>query len=252
MTASVGIAFAGAGEDVPEQMLQQADTAMYQAKRKGGAGHAVLGAREHRLIADRISLRRELRGALGRGELRIEYQPIVNTSDGRITGVEALLRWAHPTQGVVAPDTVVPLAEQSGLITKIGHWVLEQACRDGCRWLRHHDHDGLEISVNVSAYQLMAADFVASVAAVLIDTDTDPNLVTLEVTERVLVQDRERALVVLNELKSLGVMLALDDFGTGHSSLSHLKRFPIDIVKVDRSFIAALTRTAPVASSCRP
>lgn len=240
VTASVGIAFAGAGEDVPEQMLQQADTAMYQAKRKGGAGHAVLGAREHRLIADRISLRRELRGALGRGELRIEYQPIVNTSDGRITGVEALLRWAHPTQGVVAPDTVVPLAEQSGLITKIGRWVLEQACRDGCRWLRHHDHDGLEISVNVSAYQLMAADFVASVAAVLIDTDTDPNLVTLEVTESVLVQDRERALVVLNELKSLGVMLALDDFGTGHSSLSHLKRFPIDIVKVDRSFIADL------------
>ena len=242
VSASVGIAFAGRGDDVPEQILQDADTAMYQAKRKGGARHGMVDVGEQRLAENRATLNRDLRGALARRELRTEYQPIVATADGRITGVEALLRWAHPVRGIVAPDTIVPLAEQSGLINDIGRWVLMQACVDLHRWQRHHEHGGLEISVNISASQLMAQDFAATVAAVLAETRTDPKLVTLEMTESVFIQDGDRALVVLNELRRLGVKLALDDFGTGYSSLSYLKQFPVNIVKIDRAFIADLGR----------
>lgn len=163
-------------------------------------------------------------------------------ADGRITGVEALLRWAHPTHGMVGPDTFVPLAEHAGLITEIGRWVLEQACIDRHRWQRLARDDTFEVSVNVFAHQLMTPGFAATVAAVLADTDTDPALVTLEVTESVFIQDSERALAGLNDLKRPGAKLALDDFGTGYSSLSYLKQFPVDIVKIDRVFIADLER----------
>ncbi|MGD0378887.1 MAG: EAL domain-containing protein [Acidimicrobiales bacterium] len=242
VSASVGIAFAGRGDDVPEQVLQDADTAMYQAKRKGGARHGTVDIGEQQLADTRAALNRDLRGALARRELRTEYQPIVATNDGRITGVEALLRWAHPVRGIVAPDTIVPLAEQSGLIIEIGRWVLMQACVDLHRWQRHDEHRELEICVNISASQLMAPDFVAVVGEVLAETRTDPKRVTLEVTESVFIQDSDRALVVLNQLKRLGVKLALDDFGTGYSSLSYLKQFPVNIVKIDRAFIADLGR----------
>jgi diguanylate cyclase (GGDEF)-like protein len=242
VSASVGIAFAGRGHDGSEQVLQDADTAMYQAKRKGGGRHGTIDLLEQSLSNDRAGLTRDIRGASARGELRIEYQPIVSTTDGRITGVEALLRWAHPTHGMVPPETAVILAEQSGAITEIGRWVLERACLDRHGWQHQGNNDRFEISVNVSPVQLMARDFASTVAAVLTDTDTDPELVTLEVTETVFFRDSRRALVVLNDLKHLGVMLALDDFGTGHSSLSRLKRFPVDIVKIDRVFIADVGR----------
>jgi diguanylate cyclase (GGDEF)-like protein len=240
VSASVGIAFAGRGNHGSEHALQVADTAMYQAKRKGGARHATVDLREQRLANHRATLNRDLRGALARGELRTEYQPIVATTDGRITGVEALLRWTHPVHGNVAPQTAVPLAERSGLITEIGRWVLERACLDRQKWPRNDDPYGLDISVNVSAHQLMAPDFPATVAAVLEETNTDPGVVTLEVTESVFLRDSDRALVALNHLKEIGVMLALDDFGTGYSSLSYLKRFPVDVVKIDRVFISDL------------
>jgi diguanylate cyclase (GGDEF)-like protein len=238
VTASVGIAHSGPGDQLSEELLKDADTAMYQAKRSGGDQHQIIDLREKHLAAQRASLEHELHGAPARGELRTEYQPIVNTRDGRITGVEALLRWAHPARGVVRPTLLVPLAEKSGLITEIGHWVLEQACADLRHWQNRHQADDLTISVNVSAHQLMAPGYAASVAAVLSDTDIDPKLVTLEMTESVFVQDSERALVVLDELKHLGVRLALDDFGTGYSSLNYLKRFPIEIVKIDQGFVA--------------
>jgi diguanylate cyclase (GGDEF)-like protein len=231
VTASVGIAFTSQGDQLSEQLLQDADTAMYQAKRKGGARHQVVDLREQRLAAQQTSLEHDLRGATARGELRTEYQPIVETADGRITGAEALLRWVHPSRGLVMPTLVVPLAEQSGLITEIGRWVLEQACLQP---------DDLTVSVNVSGIQLMSPGYAASVASVLCSTDTNPNLVTLEVTESVFVQDSERALVVLSDLHRLGVTLALDDFGTGYSSLTYLKRFPIDIIKIDSGFVADL------------
>jgi diguanylate cyclase (GGDEF)-like protein len=237
VTASVGIAFSGRGDQLSEQLLQNADAAMYQAKRKGGARHQIVDLREQSLDVERTGLEIDLRGAPERGELRTAYQPIVETRDGRIAGVEALLRWIHPSRGLVMPTVLVPLAEQAGLITEIGRWVLEQVCPDRHRWQNRRQTDDLTMSVNVSAQQLMSPDFALSVADVLADTDTKPELVTLEVTESVFVQDSQRALVVLSELKRLGVKLALDDFGTGYSSLSYLKRFPIDIVKIDQVFV---------------
>jgi diguanylate cyclase (GGDEF)-like protein len=240
ITASVGIAFSGRGNQLSEGLLQEADTAMYQAKRHGGDRHQIVDVREQDLADHQITLEHELRGAPKRGELRTDYQPIVDTGDGRIVGVEALVRWVHPSRGLMTPAVLVPLAEQSGLITEIGRWVLEQACPARNRWQNRPHTGDLTMSVNVSAYQLMSSDYVATVAGVLSRTDTDPEFLTLEVTESVFVQDSERALVVLGELKHLGVRLALDDFGTGYSSLNYLKRFPIDVVKVDRGFVADL------------
>jgi diguanylate cyclase (GGDEF)-like protein len=241
ISVSVGIAFAGRGEDVPEQMLHDADVAMYQAKRKGGGHHQVIDLREQRAAEQHSSLERDLRHAAERGELRAEYQPIVCSEDGRIVGVEALLRWDHPARGPIPPLTLIPVAEQAGLITDIGRWVLERACVDRRRWAGYTGHDDFGMAVNVSAHQLMAPDFVATVADVLAATATPPDLITLELTESVFIQDSKRAVITLGALKDLGVLLALDDFGTGYSSLLYLYGFPIDVVKIDREFTAKLT-----------
>ena len=238
VTASVGIAYSGRGDHLSSQLLQDADTAMYQAKRSGGARHQVIDLRERYLATERTNMERQLRGAQRRGELRNEYQPVVATRDGRIIGVEALLRWARPSGGLVLPSVLVPLAEQAGLITQIGRWVLEQACPDRNRWGTPAHNNELTVAVNVSAYQLMSPDFVGAVSDVLRASGTDPRLLILEMTESVFLQDSERAQVVLSELKKMGVNLALDDFGTGYSSLNYLKRFPIDIVKIDKGFVA--------------
>ena len=244
VSASVGIAFAGLAGDMPEEVLQKADAAMYKAKEQGGGVHAVIDLREHRQLNHRARLNRDLRGALLRDELRLQYQPIVDTRSGRITGAETLLRWAHSGHGMVQPEMLIPLAEQSGLINEIGLWSIEQTCQERRRWQDHYDHDEISISINVSVHQLMAPDFVGSVAKVLADTDTDPARMILEVTESVLVADEARALSVIRGLKRLGVMVALDDFGTGQSSLTHLKKFPVDIVKIDRSFIADIRNSS--------
>ena len=236
-TASIGIACAGRTDHLPEDLLHNADLAMYQAKRKGGARHQIIDLGEQRLADERVSMQRDLRRACAGGELLLEYQPIVSTVDRRIVGVEALVRWLHPSRGLVSPATLIPLAEQTGIITEIGRWVLEEACRGG---RSRHQPGVLKMSANVSAYQLMSPDFTATVEDVLVGTGTEPGLLTLEVTESVFLQDSQRALVVLDDLKHLGVMLALDDFGTGYSSLSYLKRFPVDIVKIDRGFVADL------------
>ncbi|MGZ4679719.1 MAG: putative bifunctional diguanylate cyclase/phosphodiesterase [Ilumatobacteraceae bacterium] len=242
VSASVGIAFAGRGNHVPEKVLQEADMAMYHAKRNGRAGHAALDLGEHRLARHRASLARDLRGATARGELRNDYQPIVATADGRINAVEALVRWAHPVHGIVAPALVIPIAEQSGLIHEIGEWALERACVDWQRWRQRRPDDELGISVNVSAQQLMATHFVETVAAVLFSTRTEAKRLTIEVTESVLLRDGDAAVQRLNDLTRLGVTLAIDDFGTGYSSLSYLKRLPVDMLKIDRAFIADIDR----------
>ncbi len=244
VTASVGIAFQGRDDQRPEELLQDADMAMYQAKRRGGARHQLIDLSEKRHTLQQVNLERELRGAATRGELHLEYQPIVETGNGRMTGVEALLRWAHPAQGLVTPSALVPIAERSGLINEIGRWVLAKACLD-----RHSERgrsliENLTVSVNVSGHQLMSPGFPATVAGVLSDTGTDPQRITLEVTESVFVQDGGRALGVLAELKNLGLKIALDDFGTGYSSLQYLKQFPIDIVKIDQKFICDLEHDA--------
>jgi len=239
LSASVGIAFSALEDPDPEQLLREADIAMYQAKRRGGGTHQVVDVREQNLAQRMLTLQRDLGGAEERGEFRTEYQPIVRTHDGRILGLEALLRWDHPTHGLIPPTTLIPLAEQSGAITDIGRWVLAKVCPDRHRWAQGCDA-GLGVSVNISAQQLMAPDFVGIVSEVLVATATPPGLLTLEITEAAFVQDPRRALVVLTDLKDLGVLLALDDFGTGYSSLSYLKQFPVDILKIDRTFTADL------------
>jgi EAL domain-containing protein (putative c-di-GMP-specific phosphodiesterase class I) len=189
---------------------------------------------------DREWLHVDLQHALRGDELHTVYQPIVTTGDGVITGFEALLRWRHPTRGPVPPATFIPLAEQSSLIGDIGAWVLDRACADQRRWQIQRPTLDLGIAVNVSTRQLMAAGFPDTVADVLQVQHIRPELLTLEITESVFVRDSKRALMVLNDLKDLGVMIALDDFGTGYSLLSYLNQFPVDIVKIDRTFVANL------------
>ncbi len=240
MTASVGIATSDDIGLTGERLLHEADAAMYKAKR--GTDHGSLNLQQQHLTEHHVGLECDLHWALGRGELHTVYQPIVAAASRRITGVEALLRWVHPTQGLVSPTILIPLAEQSGLIAEIGQWVLEQAWADRYRSQGQIGTGDLAMSVNVSTQQLMLAGFAASVAAVLATGPTDPGLLTLEMTESVFLRDDERATVVLNDLKDIGVMLAIDDFGTGYSSLSYLGQFPIDVVKLDRSFVADFER----------
>jgi diguanylate cyclase (GGDEF)-like protein len=238
ISASVGIAFASQTNHNPEQLLHAADTAMYQVKRKGGATYQIIDLLAHQLAQDHMDLRVALGKAEERGELRLEYQPIVDTAHTRIAGAEALIRWDNPGRGTIQPATMIPLAEHSGLIFELGRWVLEQACID--RKVVDPLDCGLMMSVNVSAHQLISPEFLPMVTDILRDTDTDPRLLILEITEGALVRDTQRARLVLTELKQLGVTLALDDFGTGYSSLAYLKRFPVDTVKIDQSFVADL------------
>ncbi len=240
VTASIGVAFAGQGAHAPAQLLHDADAAMYQAKRKGGNRHQVIDLREQNLDEQRQALSRELEGAAGRGELRLEHQPIVDTKDGRVASAEALIRWSHPEHGMMAPATFIALAEEFGLISDIGLWALGQACLDRRLWQNDDKTRSIGTSVNVSAQQLLSSDFTSIVQSVLLATHTDPKFLTLELTESVLLEDGARALVVFEQLKQLGVLLALDDFGIGYSSLGYLRRFPVDIVKIDQSFTAGL------------
>jgi len=239
MTASIGIAFTRRGADSPEDLLHDADLAMYRTKRRRGGQLAAFDLSELDPVADQHYLEYALPGAADRGELHLAYQPIVDAADGRLTGVEALLRWTHPRRGLIPPAVLIPLAERFGQIIDIGKWVLEQAWSARQRWQGDHAEE-LSVSVNVSAHQLMSAGFVDTVAAVLDSASIRPGLLTLEVTESVFVRDGERALFVLNDLKDIGVKLALDDFGTGYSSLGYLRRFPVDTVKIDQEFVAHL------------
>ena len=240
VSASVGVAFAGAGADMPDLLLREADLAMYQAKRRGGDQHQIVWNGDHVPSEPRPSLEHDLREASGGAGLRLDYQPIVATRDGRVIGVEALLRWDHPSRGALFPATVVPLAERTGHMGEIGRWVLERACRDRQAWARPGIGDVLAISVNVSAHQLRAPAFVDTVASVLAETGTRPHDLMLEVTERDFVEDPERIRIVLEELRHTGVLLVLDNFGSGASSLGTLQRFPLDAVKLDRTVVNAL------------
>jgi diguanylate cyclase (GGDEF)-like protein len=240
ISASIGIAFTGDGVDRPEELLHDADMAMYRLKQTRSGPDGVIDLREVHLASHQAGLASSLPGAQARGELHLEYQPIVDAADGRLTSVEALLRWTHPSRGEVSPTVFIPFAEQSGQIIHLGRWVLQQAWSARDEWQKQTT-EPIGMSVNVSAHQFMSAGFAATVAAVLATSTADPGLLTLEVTERVFVRDEKRAVVVLAELKTLGVKLALDDFGTGYSSLGYLNTLPIDTLKVDHGFIARIT-----------
>jgi diguanylate cyclase (GGDEF)-like protein len=238
VTASIGMAYAGRAEDIGDSLVRDADAAMYQTKRKGGAGHQVLDLREAKRVAARQQLQRDLHRAFLRDELDLAYQPIVHPGDGRMTGVEALLRWTHPTHGPIPALTMVDVAEQNSLIVDVGTWVLHRACAQRMQWRQRWPEMPLDLAVNVSTTQIMGAGFLETVAHVLAETGMEASALTLEITESILIDDSARALAVLADLKTLGVRLALDDFGTGYSSLSYLRRFPVDIVKIDQGFVS--------------
>jgi diguanylate cyclase (GGDEF)-like protein len=237
ITASVGMAFARRGEETADQLVNDADTAMDQRKRKGGAGHQIIDLREATRAAEWNALECDLRLAVADKQLQLAYQPVVRSSDGLMTGVEALLRWTHPVRGPISPETVVAMAEHAGLITEIGTWVLEQACRDHRQWLDRFPGQRLQMAVNVSTTQLMTRGFPRTVSSVLANTLTDPADLVLEMTEAIFIEDSERAGRVLQSLKALGVSVALDDFGTGYCSLNYLRRYPVDVLKIDQAFL---------------
>ena len=237
LTASVGIAVSAPGEPISDGLLVEADAAMYRAKQNGSSGRRASG-RCDLLDPDGSGLGRELHTALANDEFEVAYQPLVRSTDGLIVGVEALLRWTDTTRGAVPPSGIVAAAERSDLISEVGAWVLRRSCEDHHRWCADHPGLTLDLAVNVSMRQLLAPGFFDTVATVLASTDTEPATVVLEVTEGVLMDDAGRAQRVLSELRDIGVRIALDDFGTGFSSLSYLQQLPIDIIKIDRSFIA--------------
>lgn len=236
VTLSIGISqYPADGEDVPT-LVKNGDAALYQAKEKGRNCFCFYTAELTSKISERLAMETALRGALKEEELMLYYQPFVSLQSGKITGAEALLRWNHPEHGLVLPDRFIALAEDTGLIISIGAWVLRHACQQARAWL-DQGYDFGRISVNVSGLQIQRDEFVDIVKQALQETGLDGKYLELELTEKVIMHNTDKAIAVLNQLKEIGVQVAIDDFGTGYSSLSYLKQLPIDKLKIDQSFI---------------
>jgi diguanylate cyclase (GGDEF)-like protein/PAS domain S-box-containing protein len=237
-TASLGIALGRAPDATPDSLLRDADAAMYRAKERGRARYEVFDEDMRAQLLRRMDTEHAMPRALERNEFRILYQPIVCLDTGTMSGVEALVRWEHPEHGLITPAEFVPIAEDNGLIVPLGAWVLREAMRQAAEWHREHPaRRDLHVTVNLSARQLQDPDLPAAVATTLDELEMDPAAVTLEITESVLMHDRDVSLARLLDLKFLGVRLAIDDFGTGYSSLAYLQRFPLDVLKVDKAFV---------------
>jgi diguanylate cyclase (GGDEF)-like protein len=240
--ASIGIASADqaevSGPEGSEELLRNADVAMYMAKEAGKGRYQVFEPAMHDTALKRLELKADLRRAVDNGEFILHYQPVIDLPTGQIEGVEALIRWEHPRRGLVPPLEFIPLAEETGLIVPIGKWVLREAA---LRAKELHERfpmvPPLQMSVNLSARELQRPEMVDDIAATLMETGLDPSSLVLEITESVMMQDMELSIQRLTELKELGVQLAVDDFGTGYSSLNYIRRFPVDILKIDRSFV---------------
>ena len=240
VTTSIGIALAEGGE-APDELIRDADAAMYRAKERGRARYELFDEMTRGRAIARLRVENDLRRAVERDELRLVYQPMVSLRDESIVSVEALIRWDHPQRGLISPDEFIPVAEETGLIERIGHWVLDRACRQAAQWARaHQDAAPIGISVNLSPLQLAQRGFPDVVADVLHGSGLDPASLSLEITETVLLDEADVIAENLLALKSLGVGLVLDDFGTGYSSLSYLTRLPLDALKVDRTFVDGL------------
>jgi len=242
---SIGIVLGVAGRDRPEELLRNADLAMYRAKVNGKARFEVFDQSMNADAMERLEIESELRRALERQELRIHYQPIVSFDTGQIRAVEALARWQHPRRGLVSPLQFIPIAEETGLIVPLGRWVLAEACRQIKQWqAAHTEAEQLMMSVNLSGRQLQNPGFVDEVRQILAEFKLEPSCLQLEITETTVMKDTGVAVKALQELKRIGVKLAIDDFGTGYSSLSYLRQFPVDTLKIDRSFVDGLGREA--------
>ena len=245
LTCSIGIAFTFEREADPDGLIHDADLAMYRAKERGGACYEVFGQSLRARTTKRRELEAELRTAMDEDQLRVAYQPQVELATGRLAGLEALARWQHPERGMVAAGEFIRVAEDTGMIHDLGRWVLGQACRDYARWrTRGALEDDVRIAVNLSPRQLARGDIVDATAAALAETGINPPRLCLEVTEGAVVSHAARAGSVLKRLKMLGVCLAIDDFGVGYASLGYLERFPIDILKIDRSLVDGVATEA--------
>ena len=240
LSASIGIALGD--RPTADALLRDADIALYQAKEAGKHRYSVFQQEMEATIHDRLLLEIELHEALARGEFFLEYQPTFDLADGTLTGAEALLRWRHPVRGVLSPDEFFPMAESTGLIVPIGQWALETACAQGRAW--HDQGHRIDLSVNVSALQLDDREFAGMLAATLAATGFDPGSLILEITETVLMRDPHLVVDHLEQFKALGVRIAVDDFGTGYSSLAYLRQFPIDVLKIDKSFVSDIATSA--------
>jgi len=240
-SVSIGIAQSNPVYEGPDEMLRDADTAMYHAKSLGKGRYEVFDAKMRANVMARLQLETDLRHALERGEFRNFYQPIVNLASGEIAGFEALLRWQHPTRGLLGPVEFIGVVEETGLIREVGWWNLSEACRQISEWRAASPANrNLIISVNLSAKQFLQPNLVADIADLLREIKLPPDALKLEITESTVMKDPSGAVEMLQEIKSLGVRLAIDDFGTGYSSLSYLHRFPLDTLKIDRSFISSM------------
>ncbi len=239
--ASIGIALSDDETEDPETLIRDADAAMYRAKDRGRARFEIFDTAMRAHAVDRLEVEGALRRAIERRELRVQYQPIIDLNEGRLRGVEALVRWNHPQRGLLLPADFIGIAEETGLIVPIGAWVLAQACRQTQRWSAQLPaNTDFAVTVNLSGRQLSHPRLVGEVDSILSDTGIDPDRVNLEITESVLMDDVELSSQTLARLRDLGVRLVVDDFGTGYSSLSYLRRFPVDLLKVDRSFVDGL------------
>jgi diguanylate cyclase (GGDEF)-like protein len=240
ITASIGIAFGS--RIAPTDLLRDADIALYAAKTAGRDRYVTFEREMQTAVEDRLTLELDLRAAIERGEFFLVYQPIFDLDNGRVLGVEALVRWNHPVRGVVQPDTFIPLLEETKQIVDVGRWVLNEACRQASEW--HLHERGMYVSVNVSARQLDDDHLVQDLRTALRTSGLDPAALVIEITETAIMHDSEMTARQLRVVKTLGVGIAIDDFGTGYSSLSYLRQFPVDILKIDRSFITPITDSA--------
>jgi diguanylate cyclase (GGDEF)-like protein len=241
--ASAGIAHGNAAYTYPEDILRDADTALSRAKAAGRGCWVEFDPSMHDRAVELLQLETDLRRALERGELRLHYQPVVSLTTGQITGAEALVRWQHPQRGLVAPASFIPLAEETGLIIGIGEWVLRTACRQTKLWQEQRGLPELEIGVNLSSKQFQLFGLVSMVGSVLRETGLSPRCLRLEVTESLLMSREPHIADTMTGLRAMGVRIDLDDFGTGYSSLSYLHQYPIDTLKIDRSFIQRMGET---------
>jgi diguanylate cyclase (GGDEF)-like protein/PAS domain S-box-containing protein len=243
ITASIGIAVAETADADPADLLRDADAAMYRAKERGRGRYELFDDLLRKRVLTRLRTENELRRGIDQGELRVVYQPVVELEGGTVTAVEALVRWQHPERGLIDPVDFIPVAEDSGLIGALGEWVLTTACRDGAEWQRRFQRaEPLLVCVNTSPRQLANGAFPARVADIMNRQGLAPGSLALEITESVLMEEAHAPVTVLASLREFGLRLMLDDFGTGYSSLAYLRRFPLDVLKIDRSFIAGLGR----------